>query len=127
MTNSTARLRHRTIHARTARRLLASVAAGAILTGTALGWAGHANADPDPHVPNMAGGYCPGGGQGSPMWLGYCDGVHYPDGSYWHTIQYGLPLIGHPNGLLSPGMQCVVDDGGPIPVAAPGGGCGGAA
>jgi hypothetical protein len=81
--------------------------------------------DPDPHIPNMSAGYCPGGGAGSPIWLGYCDGVPYPDGSYWHTIQYGVPVIGRPYGLLSPGLQCVIG-GGPMPAPAPPGGCGGA-
>lgn len=93
---------------------------------TCLGFAAPAHADePDPHMPNMAAGYCPGGGQGVPVYLGYCDGVPYEDGSYWHTIQYGVPMIGHPNGLLSPGMQCVIG-GGPVPQPAPPGGCGGA-
>ena len=34
-------------------------------------------------------------------------------------------MIGHPYGLLSPGLQCVVG-GGPIPQPAPPGGCDGA-
>jgi hypothetical protein len=83
------------------------------------------HADPDPHIPNMAAGYCPDGGIGSQVYLAYCDGVPYRDGSYWHTIQYGVPMIGHPNGLLSPGMQCVVGAGA-VPQPAPPGGCGGA-
>lgn len=86
---------------------------------------GIAHASGDPHVPNMSASYCPGGGQGSPIYLGYCDGTPYPDGSYWHTIQYGIPVLGHDNGLLSPGMQCVVG-GGLVPQPAPPGGCGGA-
>jgi hypothetical protein len=94
---------------------------------TALLGSGFAVADPDPHIPDMAAGYCPGGGMGSQIYLAYCDGVPYPDGSYWHTIQYEVPVIGHPNGLLSPGMQCVVNPGGgPAPQPAPPGGCGGA-
>lgn len=86
----------------------------------------HAEPAPDPHIPNMAAGYCPGGGMGSPIYLGYCDGEPYPDGSRWHIIQYGVPMIGHPNGLLSPGSQCVIGDG-PVPEPAPPGACGGAA
>jgi len=66
-----------------------------------------------------------GGGAGSQISMAYCDGVPYPDGSYWHAIQYGAPMIGHPYGLLSPGLQCVVP-GGPVPQPAPPGGCGGA-
>ncbi|PQM45709.1 hypothetical protein C1Y40_04153 [Mycobacterium talmoniae] len=117
----------RTVHVRTARRLLASFTAGAVLAGVGLGWAGRAGADPDPHVPNMAAGYCPGGGMGTQAWLAYCDGVDYPDGTRWHAVQYGLPIIGRPYGLLSPGLQCVVDDGSPVPPPAPAGGCGRAA
>lgn len=84
-----------------------------------------ADPEPDPHMPNPQANYCPGGGMGSMIYAGYCDGVPYPDGSYWHYIQYGMPLVGHPAGLLSPGMQCVIL-GGPIPAPAPLGGCGGA-
>jgi hypothetical protein len=87
--------------------------------------AAHADPPPDPHMPNMQAGYCPGGGMGSQISLAYCDGVPYPDGSYWHAIQYGAPMIGHPYGLLSPGLQCVVG-GGAVPQPAPPGGCGGA-
>jgi hypothetical protein len=70
-----------------------------------------AHADPDPHMPNMQAGYCPGGGTGSQIYLAYRDGVPYPNGSYWHAIQYGVPVIGHPDGALSPGLQCVVGGG----------------
>src|SRR5512139_4102705 len=85
-----------------------------------------ANAEPDPHIPDPKNDYCPGGGAGSMIYAGYCDGIRYPDGTYWHYIQYGIPMIGHPAGLLSPGMQCVLDNGSPIPPPAPPGGCGGA-
>jgi hypothetical protein len=104
----------------------AAVALAAV--STALFGATVASADePDPHLPNMQSGYCPGGGMGSQLSLAYCDGVPYLDGSYWHIIQYGAPMIGHPYGLLSPGMLCVVNpDGGPLPQPAPPGGCGGA-
>src|SRR6478609_9156773 len=76
---------------------------------------------PDPHMTNMQAGYCRRGGMGSQISLAYCDGVAFPDGSYWHKIQYGAPMIGHPYGLLSPGLQCVVG-GGAIPQPAPPGG-----
>ena len=84
-----------------------------------------AHADPDPHIPNMGAGYCPGGGMGSQIWLAYCDGIPYPDGSFWHAIQYGIPVIGRPYGALSPGLQCVVPNGA-VPAPAPPGACGGA-
>lgn len=100
----------------------AVVALSLLLAGSA-----HADPAPDPHMPNMAAGYCPGGGMGSQVYLAYCDGVPYPDGSYWHAIQYGLPVIGHPYGIVSPGLQCVINPGGgPAPQPAPPGGCGGA-
>lgn len=98
-------------------------------TVSALALAGTATAEePDPHTPNMLAMYCPGGGMGSAFYgLGYCDGVPYQDGSYWHIIQYGVPLMTHPNGLLAPPMQCVVNpDGAIMPEPAPPGGCGGA-
>ena len=77
-------------------------------------------------MPNPQANYCPGGGAGSMIYAGWCDGVPYQDGTFWHYIQYGLPLVGHPAGLLSPGMQCVVNNGAPVPAPAPPGGCGGA-
>ncbi|MDT5108554.1 MAG: hypothetical protein QOI01_47 [Mycobacterium sp.] len=103
-----------------------SLAAIGVATAAALSAApAYAEPGPDPHMPNMQSGYCPGGGMGSQISLAYCDGVPYPDGSYWHTIQYGAPMIGHPYGLLSPGLQCVVG-GGAVPQPAPPGACGGA-
>lgn len=99
--------------------LIVAVAAG---SSTAIAAAQPA---PDPHIPDMQAGNCPGGGMGSPISFAYCDGVPYADGTYWHIIQYGAPMIGRPYGLLSPGKQCVIG-GGPIPQPAPPGGCGGA-
>jgi hypothetical protein len=107
------------------RRIIPTIAA--ISAALILAPVAPAYADVDPQIPNPGAGYCPGGGQGSMIILGYCDGVKYPDGSYWHYIQYGVPLIGHPGGLLSPGMQCVIDNGSPVPAPAPAGGCGGTA
>lgn len=106
-------------------RTLAVAAAVALLS------AAPTHADPygsnggmDPHMPNTWQGYCPGGGFGGPMGYGtgYCDGIHYPDGSYWHQIRGGIPFVGP-----SISLSCVVDpDGGPFPAPAPHGGCGGA-
>lgn len=88
---------------------------------------GVAYADPDPHIPNPQIGYCPGGGHSG--YLGYCDGIKYPDGSYWHYIQYevvGDPAShDEPEGLSIPEMRCVVENG-LVPDPAPPGGCGGA-
>lgn len=86
-----------------------------------------AHADPDPHMPNMAAGYCPGGGGGFTVYAGWCDGTPYPDGTHWHAVAYGLPMIGHPQGALAPAAPvCVIGDG-PMPPLAPAGGCDGAA
>jgi hypothetical protein len=107
----------------TVRNFLAALGVAAVAVVCAA--SAYAEPAPDPHMPNMQAGYCPGGGMGSQISLAYCDGVPYPDGSFWHTIQYGAPMIGHPYGLLSPGLQCVVS-GGAIPQPAPPGGCAGA-
>jgi hypothetical protein len=101
------------------------VSVGIAMTVLVVAAPAYADPAPDPHMPNMQAGFCPGGGMGSQISMAYCDGVPYPDGSFWHTIQYGAPMIGHPYGLLSPGLQCVVG-GGPVPQPAPPGGCAGA-
>lgn len=102
-----------------------TVAVGAlVIAGSALFGAPTAHADPDPHIPDPQTSYCPGGGMGSMIWYGYCDGEHYPDGTYWHWFQQGIPTIGHPAGLLGQPMECVVDNGTPMPPPAPPDGCG---
>jgi hypothetical protein len=57
------------------------------LIATAMLAAPIGHADPDPHKPDFGANFCPGGGGPSPE--PYCDGVPYPDGSYWHAIQRG--------------------------------------
>lgn len=70
----------------------------------------------DPHVPNFGIRYCPGGKGGFAVF--WCDGEHYPDGTYWHqTMGYTSPI-----GTLT----CVADNDSPMPPIAPPGGCGGA-
>lgn len=101
--------------------------AGAVLSCSGIFPAATAAAGPDPHIPDPMHNYCPGGGMGSMLWLGYCDGERYPDGSYWHQVQNGLPMIDHPAGFFGVPMECVVDNGTPVPAPAPPGGCGGAA
>ena len=98
-------------------------------TALVIGMAGTAHADP--HIPNPSTGDCAGGSAGSPIYMGFCDGEHYPDGSYWHTRQWGIPIYGNQNGLAGThggpnGAECVIDNGTPLPPAAPPGGCGGA-
>jgi hypothetical protein len=87
-------------------------------------FAAPAHAGPDPHMPDPFNGNCPGGGGGN-AFEGYCDGLHYPDGSYWHKINYVaatafpwfMPGQKQPMQL---GLSCVVDpDNGPIPQPAP--------
>jgi hypothetical protein len=94
----------------------AGLAAALMLTGVP------ASADPDPHIPNPAAGYCAGAKvseRNSATGLGYCDGSPYPDGSYWHIVQTGV--------AGPPAMQCVVkNDSGATPLRAPPGGCNGA-
>ncbi len=71
-----------------------------------------AHADPDPHVPNPWIGWCPGSGQLNLVTIGYCDGVPYPDGTYWHHSPIKVdPLV------------CAIG-GGAFPQLAPDG-CGG--
>lgn len=87
-----------------------------------------ANAEPapppgqDPHMPNSAMGYCPGGGFGGITGWGYCDGIRYPDGSYWHQVRVPAPFVG-----TTLTLSCVIDDGSPVPPLAAPGSCGGGA
>jgi hypothetical protein len=55
--------------------------AGALLTAPV------AQADPDPHKPDIGANFCPGGGTPPPE--ATCDGIPYDSGSYWHAIQHG--------------------------------------
>jgi hypothetical protein len=85
------------------RRGVAKVAAVVVFVAVpAMALAGPANADPpDPHQPDLANNYCPGGywTYGVPVSVdgGFgqrrmCDGEKYPDGSYWHewTWEHGV-------------------------------------
>lgn len=84
----------------------------------------HADPDPDPHIPDIAAKYCPGGMQ----WLfvsTYCDGMPYADGSYWHIVSTESTDDYSSSPRISP-MRCVVPSGGPVPQWAPPGGCEGA-
>ncbi|SOJ54973.1 hypothetical protein MSIMFB_02464 [Mycobacterium simulans] len=91
----------------------------------------HADPDPDPHMPDPNTNFCPGGGSGNAPLLGAgrCDGIKYPDGSYWHTDvmqmgPYPMPYYMHDD--ITTGLHCVIDDGSPDPAPAPPGGCDGA-
>jgi hypothetical protein len=102
----------------------------AVVAASTVAFAGPAYAGPDPHMPDPLDGNCPRGGAGNVL-EGYCDGLHYPDGSYWHKISYGATsfpfLMPGQTQPLQLGLSCVIDpDGGPVPQPAPPGGCGGA-
>ncbi len=106
------------------------VFAAALAASAVPGVGAVAHAGPDPHMPDPLNGYCPGGGAGN-VFEGYCDGLHYPDGSYWHKLNYGATsfpfLMPGQTQPMQLGLSCVVDpDGGPVPQPAPPGGCGGA-
>ena len=75
--------------------------------------AGHA--DPDPFKPDLGANYCPGGGGPAPEL--FCDGVPYPDGTYWHAVKRGSFVL----------VQCFVQGTWPqppIPLPARPDGCG---
>lgn len=74
----------------------------------------------DPHVPDMTRAHCPGGSGGSAPTGHWCDGEHYPDGTYWHQDFWeGWPERN--------ALTCVIDNGSFPPPPAPPGGCGGTA
>lgn len=61
------------------------IAAAFAVVASALAFAGPAHADPpwaDPHYPDPMHHNCAGGMGG--FIVGFCDGEHYPDGTYWH-------------------------------------------
>ncbi len=88
--------------------------------------AGHA--DPDPHNPDLGANFCPGGATPSPQ--ASCDGVPYPDGSYWHATQRSMSGTSSfvvvecvvPAPALGPFSGLVPQPAGPFP--APPDGCG---
>lgn len=57
-----------------------------------------AQADQDPHIPNGGALWCQGG-LGNVALIPYCDGLHYPDGSYWHQTAASPFGIGGPASL----------------------------
>ena len=66
------------------RKLLVALGAS-VITVLAFSNPAPADASPlDPHIPNPDLGHCPGGS--GPF---FCDGVPYPDGSFWH-MTHGL-------------------------------------
>lgn len=55
----------------------------AAVLAVGLGMSPKAHADVDPHTPNGSALWCQGG-MGNVALIPYCDGQHYPDGSFWH-------------------------------------------
>jgi hypothetical protein len=115
-------------------RHLAKLALIALCGLAPLAGVGIANADPDPYHPDWSIGWCPGGGtirMGATALpnigglSGHCDGIAYPDGSFWHQVPQS------PSGFSSFGvdveMFCRVGLGQFITTPAPAGGCGGEA
>lgn len=92
----------------------------AVLFAGALAAGAPAYADPpppwdDPHIPDRSHGSCPGGTGG--FGVGWCDGIPYPDGTYWHQITWSGQYSGSGGGK----PVCMGPDHNP----APPGGCGG--
>jgi hypothetical protein len=70
----------------------------------------------DPYIPDVSTGRCEGG-KGLAESIVYCDGLKFPDGSYWREI---VDVASNKSKVV-----CLVDHGDPLPWAAPPGGCGG--
>ena len=119
-------MKRRTVHWRTARRILAAAASITVLAGTGIARAEHAAADDiivinpaprpalDARLPVPLIGWCPGGGGGSGFG-GFCEGSNFSDGT---RLNY-FSVMG-----FWQGPRCIRVDGTPNPPAAPGG-CGG--
>ena len=54
--------------------------------------------EPDPHMPNGATLWCPGG-MGNVALIPYCEGVRYPDGSFWRQEAASPFAFGGPGAL----------------------------
>lgn len=93
-----------------------------------------ANADSDPHMPDVKIGYCPGGNGTKPIAAPYsatayyCDGVPYADGSHWRYVQFPVPtsMIFNPEQVSFYGLHCVTGDELVSSSMAPPGACDGA-
>ncbi|MGH3556794.1 MAG: hypothetical protein ACRESG_08985 [Gammaproteobacteria bacterium] len=115
------------------KRSIAAIAA-ALSTVPAVAVPALADADPDPHMPGVQTGYCPGGSGMKPIQAPYnanayyCDGVPYADGSYWRYIYFPIPasMIFNPEQVSSYGLHCVMSDELVRSSLAPPGGCDGA-
>lgn len=72
----------------------------AVASAIAVSWSlsASAHADPDPHMPSGGALWCQGG-LGNVAMIPYCDGEHFPDGSYWHQTAASPFGIGGPASL----------------------------
>jgi hypothetical protein len=111
-------------------KLLMTVA----LIATAMLTAPGGHADPDPHQPDAGANYCPGGtgvdGQPGQPAEPFCDGVPFPDGTYWHAVKRGQSnmnfvivqcVMPHPPPGPFSGLMPALPPG---PLPAPADGCG---
>ncbi|WP_409430570.1 hypothetical protein ACJEIK_26400 [Mycobacterium sp. SMC-16] len=108
-------LRRATVRQRTARRILLSVAAGAVLAGTGIAYADRADAQLDPRIPIPTLNWCLGGGAGSGFGS-YCEGIAFPSGArlnYFRVLGYWQ------------GPRCILPNGTPTPEPAAPAMCGG--
>lgn len=122
------------------KRLIAAVAVGlsSVAAVAAVAMSALASADPDPHMPDMRLGYCPGGTGTRPLSvvpgaeynaLGYyCDGDPYADGTHWRYYEFPIPfsMIWNSEQVASYGLHCVINDEMANASLAPPGGCNGA-
>lgn len=70
--------------------IAAAIAVAASLMSTPTAWA-----DPDPHIPNGAAGWCPGGQP--PGLLQNCLGASFPDGTFYaqsRAVSASRPFLG---------------------------------
>lgn len=80
-------------------RQLFGVGLGAVTVAVGAAYVPAASAEgPDPHVPNGSALWCQGG-MGNVAMIPYCDGQHYPDGSFWHQTASNPFGLGGPAAL----------------------------
>jgi hypothetical protein len=91
---------HTTVHKRTARRIVATAASVIAFGATAIGYAGHAQADYAPGCERIVWGF---------MMSGYrtiCDGPRHPDGSWDRTRREWTPGGNVPYRVNCGGYSC---------------------
>jgi len=69
-----------------------------VLSAAVLSTSAHADPGLDPHTPNGGALWCQGG-LGNVALIPFCNGLPYPDGSYWHQEAASPFGIGGPASL----------------------------